>query len=70
MPVGSTWAERSTPGRIAVQVLKGRIRMSAGDEQYDLPASHGVALDSNVKHDVRAIDESWFLLTVARPGAE
>jgi quercetin dioxygenase-like cupin family protein len=70
MPSGSTWAEHSTPGRIAVQVLKGRIMMSAGNEQYDLPASHGVAFDTNVKHDVRAIEESWFLLTVVRPTAE
>jgi quercetin dioxygenase-like cupin family protein len=70
MPSGSTWAEHSTPGRIAVQVLQGRVMMIAGDEQYDLAASHGVALDSNVKHDVRAMEESWFLLTVARPTAE
>ena len=70
MPSGSTWAEHSTPGRIAVQVLKGRIIMSVGDEQRDLAASHGVALDSNVKHDVHAIEESWFLLTVARLTAE
>jgi quercetin dioxygenase-like cupin family protein len=70
MPSGSTWAEHSTPGRIAVQVLKGRIMLSVGGDQYDLHASNGVSLDSNVKHDVHATEESWFLLTVARPTAE
>jgi quercetin dioxygenase-like cupin family protein len=66
MPAQSLWSEHSTPGLIAVQVLKGHVAMSAGEQRFDLTAGQGTALDSNVKHDVHALEESWFLLTVAR----
>jgi quercetin dioxygenase-like cupin family protein len=66
MPAESVWNEHSTPGRIAVQVLKGRIVMSAGAQRYELTAGKGAAFDSDIKHDVQALEESWFLLTVAR----
>lgn len=65
MPAESVWNEHATPGRIAVQVLRGRIVMNARGATYDLPAGRGAAFDSNVTHDVRAVEESWFLLTVA-----
>ncbi len=46
--------------------LRGRILMTAGEQRYDLPSGRGTALDSGIKHNVRALQESWFLLTVAR----
>jgi quercetin dioxygenase-like cupin family protein len=66
MPAGSSWSKHSTTGRIAVQVLRGHIVMTAVGERYDLAAGHGAALDSGIEHDVQAQEESWFLLTVAR----
>ena len=65
MPAESVWSEHSTPGSIAVQVLRGHIRMNTQDANYDLTAGRGAAFDSNVKHDVHALADSWFLLTVA-----
>jgi len=65
MPAESVWSEHSTPGRIAVQVLRGHIVMTANGKRYELSAGCGAAFDSDVKHDVHALSEAWFLLTVA-----
>ncbi len=66
MPPSSRWNEHSTTGRVSVLVLRGKIRVSALDRQYDLAPGELLAMDSNVKHDVEALEESWYLLTVAR----
>jgi quercetin dioxygenase-like cupin family protein len=65
MPAESVWSEHSTFGPLAVQVLRGHIVMKATGMTYDLLAGWGAALGSNVRHDVRALEDSWFLLTVA-----
>lgn len=66
MPAGECWAEHSTPGRISVQCLHGSIRMKALGELFDLAPGQVLALESNVQHDVEALAESVFLLTIAR----
>lgn len=66
MPAGSRWDEHSTPGRISVQVLRGEIRMSALGNSRNLAAGEIATFDANVKHNVEALSESWYLLTVAR----
>jgi quercetin dioxygenase-like cupin family protein len=65
MPAESVWSEHSTPGRVAVQVLRGHIRINTLDANYNLTAGQGAAFDSNVKHDVHTLADSWFLVTVA-----
>ena len=65
MPAESVWSEHSTPGRIAVQVLRGHIIMTANGKRYELSAGCGAAFDSDIKHEVHALSEAWFLLTVA-----
>ncbi len=66
IPAGHTWAEHKTPGRISVQVLIGHVRMTALGTSFDLAQGCVLALESNVPHDVQAIEASVFLLTVAR----
>ncbi len=66
MPAGTRWNEHSTPGRISVQCLHGVIRMHALGDSFDLAPGQVFALESNIKHDVEALEESVFLLTVAR----
>ncbi|MGA8730803.1 MAG: hypothetical protein WB608_18760 [Terracidiphilus sp.] len=58
--------EHFNPGRICVQTLFGRIRMHADGRTFDLPRGRCLALDRTVIHDVEAVEESGFLLTVAR----
>jgi quercetin dioxygenase-like cupin family protein len=67
MRAGTSWPEHCTPGRITVQPLSGRIRMRIGDSEMDLRPGHVAALAASVKHDVNALTDAAFLLTVARP---
>jgi len=66
MPGGSLWEQHQTTGRVTVQVLAGHVRMNAEGVTYDLPTGHLLALESNIPHDVEALIDSTFLLTVAR----
>jgi hypothetical protein len=44
--------------------------MHAGGKEFDLPAGHLLVLDRAMPHDVVAIEDSAFLLTVAWPDGE
>ena len=59
--------EHIATGRISVQVLSGHIQMHVQDKVFDLPAGHLLALDRAVPHDVKALEDSAFLLTIAWP---
>jgi quercetin dioxygenase-like cupin family protein len=59
--------EHHNPGRICVQTIFGHIRMHAGGKLFDLPQGKMLVLDRAVTHDVEAVVESAFLLTVAYP---
>jgi quercetin dioxygenase-like cupin family protein len=59
--------EHKTSGRISVQVLSGHIQMHVQDKVFDLRAGHLLALDRAVPHDVKALEDSAFLLTLAWP---
>ena len=66
----STIHEHQSAGRISVQTVEGRIRMHAGGKEFDLPAGRLLVLDRAMPHDVVAIEDSAFLLTVAWPDGE
>lgn len=59
--------EHKSAGRISVQVLEGHIEMHVQGEMFDLPAGHLLALDRALPHDVKALEDSAFLLTIAWP---
>jgi quercetin dioxygenase-like cupin family protein len=54
-------------GRISVQAIAGHIRMHVQDKMIDLPAGHMLALERALPHDVEALEDSAFLLTIAWP---
>lgn len=58
-------AEHRTKGPIAVYVLSGSIRFSAGSEQSVLSSGSTAALDRNIVHSLEALEESAVLLTTA-----
>lgn len=62
---GTRLQEHKAAGRISVQAVTGRIRMHVQGEVFDLPAGHLLALDQAVPHDVEALEDSAFLLTIA-----
>jgi quercetin dioxygenase-like cupin family protein len=59
--------EHHNPGRICVQTVRGRIRMHADGQVFDLPKGKMLVLDRAIVHDVEAFEESAFMLTVAYP---
>lgn len=67
MKAGACIPEHQNPGRISVQTVHGHIRMHAGGKLFELPKGKVLVLDRAVRHDVEAVEESAFLLTVALP---
>jgi len=60
--------EHKTEGRISVHVLSGHIHLRAAGRTYNLRPGSLLALDRGIPHDVEALEESAFLLTIAWPG--
>jgi quercetin dioxygenase-like cupin family protein len=61
---GASLAPHEAEGVVTVQVLQGRLKMSAEQRTHDLPAGSLLVLAPGVKHDVQAIEASRMLLTV------
>jgi quercetin dioxygenase-like cupin family protein len=59
--------EHKAAGAISVQSVAGHIRMQAGSKVFDLPTGHLLALERGIEHDVEALEDSAFLLTIAWP---
>lgn len=59
--------EHKAAGRISVQAIAGHIRMHVRDKVIDLLAGHMLALERALPHDVEALEDSAFLLTIAWP---
>ncbi len=64
---GTQIARHKAAGRISVQTVSGHIRMYVGEKLLDLPAGRLLVVDQEIPHDVRAVKDSAFLLTVAWP---
>jgi len=60
--------EHKTEGRISVHVLSGHIQVRASGRTFSLRPGGLLALDRGVPHDIEALEESAFLLTLAWPG--
>ena len=67
MKAGAHIEEHKAVGRISVQTVSGHIRMQAPEKLVDLPAGRMLALDRAVPHDVEAIEDGAYLLTMAMP---
>ena len=48
----------------------GHIRLNASGRTFDLRPGSLLALDQGVPHDIEALEESAFLLTIAGPGRD
>ncbi|MCC7155916.1 MAG: cupin domain-containing protein [Bryobacterales bacterium] len=67
MRANTTIHEHRAAGRISVQTIEGHLRMHAGGREFDLPAGRVLVLDRTMPHDVVALEDSAFLLTIAWP---
>lgn len=64
---GARLREHEVPGSVTVQTLAGRLRVHTRDEAYELPQSTLLTFGGGVAHDVEALEESAFLVTIAWP---
>lgn len=60
--------EHKAEGRISIHVLSGHIQLRASGRTFSLRPGGLLALDQGALHDVEALEESAFLLTIAWPG--
>jgi quercetin dioxygenase-like cupin family protein len=59
---GALLAEHRTKGPVAVHVLSGAVRFTAGSERSELSSGSIAALDREVVHALEALEESVILL--------
>jgi len=55
-----------TDGRVSINILRGHIQIRASGRTFDLPEGKLLALDRDVSHDLEALEDCVFLLTIAR----
>lgn len=66
MKAGSHMNDHKADARISIQTLLGKILLHVPDlESVELAAGQLMTLDCGIHHDVEAVEESAFLLTVA-----
>jgi quercetin dioxygenase-like cupin family protein len=70
MEAAATIKEHHADGTSSVQVLKGAIRYKTQGQIYELKTGILLTLGASIKHDVEAIDDSAFLLTISWPDNE
>lgn len=64
---GSKLEEHENPGEATVQVLTGRILLLSGGNQWEM-SDGGLFIVPQARHAVEALEDSVFLLTVAKLG--
>jgi len=64
MKAGARIAEHRANDAAAVHTLSGHVRLHLPDQTADLPAGRLLVLERGLRHDVEAIVESAFLLTL------
>jgi quercetin dioxygenase-like cupin family protein len=67
MKAGARIPAHQTQGRISIEGVRGRIRIRAEGRTFDLRPGSLLALDHGVSHEVEAIEDGAFLLTIAWP---
>lgn len=68
MKASSQMKEHHADARISIHTLRGKIRVHLPEEEVELAAGELMALDYGIRHDVEALEESAFLITIAWPG--
>jgi quercetin dioxygenase-like cupin family protein len=59
--------EHQTEGQISIQTVVGHIQVCAEGRSFELRPGGLLALDQGLPHDVEALEESAFILTIAWP---
>lgn len=68
MKEGATIKEHRARTTAAVHALRGRVRLRLAERAAELEAGHVLVIPPDVPHDVHALEESAFLLTLGWNG--
>ena len=55
-------------GRFSIHALQGRLRVHLPEDLMEIASGELVAVDYGITHEVEALEESAFLLTISWPG--
>jgi quercetin dioxygenase-like cupin family protein len=64
---GATMSKEAAEGVMSLQVLEGRLSCRAADQQAQLAQGQIVTIAEGVSYEIRANEESCFLLTMSAP---
>jgi quercetin dioxygenase-like cupin family protein len=67
MKAGTVMQEHKTDARISIHALSGRLLIKLDSQTVELPAGHLLVLEKGLSHDVKAVEESVFLLSISWP---
>jgi len=67
MKIGTLMQEHKTDARISIHALSGRLLLKLDGQTVELQAGHLLVLEKGLSHDVKALEESAFLLSIAWP---
>lgn len=70
MDRGAHMKEHHADGTLSVQILKGKLRVNVAGKPHELSAGNLFTLAGSIRHDVEALEDSAFLLTISWPSAE
>jgi len=68
MKAGTQMKEHHADARLSIHSLHGRIRIHLPEQKVELAAGELMTLDYGIPHDVEALEESAFLITISWPG--
>jgi quercetin dioxygenase-like cupin family protein len=68
MKANTQMSQHHVDARISIHSLQGRIRIHLPDQNVDLATGELMALEYGIPHDVEALEESAFLITISWPG--
>ena len=60
--------EHHVDGRFSMHVLQGRLRVRLPEDLIEVSGGELIAVDYGTNHEVEALEESAFLLTISWPG--
>lgn len=66
LKAGARLEEHRASGPISVHALEGRLRLRVAEEAVEMTAGELLMLEPNLAHDVDALEDSAFLLTLGR----
>lgn len=70
MQQGSHMKEHHADGTISIHVLKGSVRVNVADKPHDLREGNLFTLAGSIRHEIVALADSAFLLTISWPKTE